>query len=79
MFEIASDPGSGVHCAVDAEAGRRVTVLPDGKTRMFRRRAIKRHQDGRTEEVSWLVAELDGVRTYIDGDDVVVTRQELYP
>jgi hypothetical protein len=79
MFEIASDPSTGVHCAIDAQFGRRVTVLPDGETRMFRRRAIKQHSDGRIEEVHWLVAELDGVRAYIEGGDVVMTRQELYP
>lgn len=35
-----------------------------------------------TEEpkrVEWLVAELDGVRVYCDGENVVITREELTP
>lgn len=30
-------------------------------------------------QVEWAVAELDGVRVYFDGQDVVVTRRDLQP
>jgi hypothetical protein len=31
------------------------------------------------EQVEWAVAELDGVRVYVGGMDIVVTRQDLQP
>lgn len=31
------------------------------------------------EHFEWAVAELDGVRAYCDGKNVIVTRQDLYP
>lgn len=31
------------------------------------------------EAVEWAVAELDGVRVYVDGNNVVVTRQDIQP
>lgn len=31
------------------------------------------------EAVEWAVAELDGVRVYVDGQNVVVTRQDIQP
>jgi len=80
MFDIISNPETGVHVASDPDTGRRVMVQADsGRGRLFKRHAVKNYPDGRTEEVEWLVAELDGVRTYFDGDAVVVSRRELYP
>jgi len=40
------------------------------------RDAIQPHEPTRVE---WAVAELDGVRTYFDGVNVIVTRQDLKP
>lgn len=31
------------------------------------------------QNVEWAVAELDGVRVYVDGQNVIVTRQDLRP
>jgi hypothetical protein len=31
------------------------------------------------QRVEWLVVEIDGVRVYCDGDNVIVTRQDLVP
>lgn len=55
-------------------------VIPDGADpRIFHRRAVKMFPDGRQEQVSWLVMELDGVRVYFDGVSLVMTKQDLYP
>lgn len=47
--------------------------------RLFKRRAIKNFGSENSEETCWLVAELDGVRVYQQGNHIVVTRQDLYP
>jgi len=55
--------------------GARSIVVDDGG-RAFKRHAV-RVSTG--EQVSWLVAELDGIRAYFKGDEVVLTREDLYP
>jgi len=52
-------------------------LASEGK--MFKRRAIKRAGTPEAEEVCWLVAELNGVKVYQNGNSVVVTDQEMYP
>lgn len=48
--------------------------------RIFRRRAQRfRAEGGPVEAISWLVGELDGVKLYFDGEQMVLTKQELYP
>lgn len=54
-----------------------LTVLPDGETRIFKRRAIKTSRGHAPEFRSVLVGELDGVRVYISDGDVILTRQDL--
>lgn len=54
-----------------------LTVLGGG--RVFKRRAIKRAGTPRAEAVCWLVAELGGVRVYVNGDQLVISKQDLYP
>lgn len=54
-----------------------LTVLPDGETKLFQRRAIKRVGSGNPEFATCLVAVLDGVRCYVHGNQIVLTRQEL--
>lgn len=52
---------------------------PEGG-RVFRRRAVKLNRGtGQQARVEWAVAELDGVRVYFDGVNVVVTRRDLMP
>jgi hypothetical protein len=51
-------------------------LLGDGK--MFKRRAI-RWKSGDAEPVEWLVMEIDGVRTYIIGNDIIMTKDNLRP
>ena len=55
-----------------------VTLMAEGG-RLFKRRAVKGVGSGESSEVCWLVAELDGVRVYQQGDHVIVTREEMYP
>ena len=56
-----------------------VTVLPDGESRIAHRRCIEKNmKTGRTEKRSVLYAELDGVRVYIRGFHVVITKQKLH-
>jgi hypothetical protein len=54
-----------------------VSLIGDG--RMFKRRAIKGVGSGSQEEVSWLVTELNGVRVYQNGMNVIVTTEDLNP
>jgi hypothetical protein len=50
---------------------------PDG--RMFKRRAIKAAGTEQAAEECWLVAEVDGVRVYQQGTQIIVTREDLWP
>lgn len=54
-----------------------LTVLNDGKTKMFQRRAIKNVGSGEPTFETCLVGELDGVRVYIKGTSIVLTKQDL--
>lgn len=54
-------------------------TLLDAGGRVFRRRAVKGVGTEQARNVEWAVAELDGVRVYFDGVNVVVTRQDLMP
>lgn len=54
-----------------------VVVLPDGDSRLFQRRAVRGVGGGSPVFDTCLVAELDGVRVYVRGNDVVVTRRDL--
>jgi len=56
-----------------------VSVSLIGNGRMFKRRAIKGVGTESAEEVSWLVAELNGVRVYQAGMNVIVTTDDLNP
>ena len=56
-----------------------ITVSLIGDGRMFKRRAIKGVGSGNAEEVCWLVAEMDGVRVYHQGNSVIVTKNDMNP
>ena len=46
----------------------------------FFRRSIKLNAcTGEQRRTEWLVGELDGVRVYVCGRNVIVTREDLYP
>lgn len=54
-----------------------LVVMPDGETRLFKRRAIKVSPSGETVFRTVLVGELNGVRAYLLGGEVILTTQDL--
>lgn len=74
VHEITADEAGNRH-GTDG----RITVTLIGPGRMFKRRAVKGVGSGESTEVCWLVAELDGVRVYQHGNNVIVTRDEMHP
>ena len=79
-FEIS---GQGI-TAVGSDGGVLVAVAGGGDAKMFRRRAQRIRADCPVEHVEMLVAELDGVRAYLQRTaggtlNVVITRLDLYP
>ncbi len=56
-----------------------LSVLPDGETKVFMRNAIKLGFGGNPSgKHRMLVGELDGVRVYVMGNKVTLTKQDLY-
>jgi hypothetical protein len=62
-----------------ASNGRATLSLLDAGGQVFRRRAVKGAGTADARRVEWVVAELDGVRVYFDGQHVVVSKQDLTP
>lgn len=74
-FEIVEQDGMKI-----ATDGTRQVVLVEGtEGQMFKRRAIKRVGSSDPERVEWCVVELNGVRVYVSGSDVVVSTRDLQP
>ena len=72
-FEIINEDDRAHAVTEDITA----TVL-GGKA--FMRRAIKKHlKTGETEQINWLVCELNGVRAYFNGKNMIMTTQDLNP
>lgn len=59
--------------------GRITVSILDAGGSMFKRRAVKGVGGGDPTEVCWLVSELGGVKVYQQGDQIVITRQDLRP
>jgi hypothetical protein len=75
-FTLSQDADGARH-AVSPELA--LTILPDGKSTMFHRNAIKKNTTtGETAHLRALVAELNGVRVYIMDGHMVMTTQDLY-
>lgn len=75
-----------VHEIVTDEFGNRhgtdgkITVSLHGADgRMFKRRAIKQVGTEQSSQVCYLAVELNGVKVYQRGNNVIVTTQELNP
>lgn len=73
-FEIVRQEGA----TVATNGAARLQLLDEGGV-VFRRRAIKNVGTEGAVAVEWAVAELDGVRAYFNGTDVIVTRKDLQP
>jgi hypothetical protein len=76
LAEITKDEDGTIHAVLK---GRVISVLPDGASKVFRRRAIKGVGSPKARQVEWIVAELDGVRVYVQGDHIVMTKRDLNP
>lgn len=76
---------NSVHEITTDEHGNRhgtdgsITVSLIGEGRMFKRRAVKGAGSENAQEVCWLVAEIDGVRLYQNGNQIILTRQDMNP
>lgn len=75
VHEIVEQP-TGAKVGTD---GAITVTLLDSDGKMFKRRAIRKVGSGQQEAVCWLVAELNGVRVYQQGNSVIVTTQDMYP
>ena len=74
VHEIAVDEAGNLH-GTDGK----ITVTMMGGGRMFKRRAVKGVGTEGAQEVCWLVCELDGVRVYQSGRNVIVSRADINP
>lgn len=73
VHEIVTDE-EGIRHGTDGE----VTVsLLDAGGKMFKRRSVR--GGDAPQETCWLVTELNGVRVYQSGTQIVVTMQDIYP
>lgn len=73
-FDITSKDGLRT-----ASNGAQMLTLLEDDGKLFRRRAVKGVGTAQVQNIEWAVAELDGVRVYIDGANVIVTRRDLQP
>ena len=74
VHEIAVDEAGNLH-GTDGK----ITVTLIGGGRMFKRRAVKGVGSGDSQQICWLVAELDGVYVYQQGNSVIVMAQDILP
>ena len=75
VHEITTDADGARH----GTDGAITLSLLESDGRLFKRRAIKGVGSGNAEEVCWLVAEMDGVRVYHQGNSVIVTKNDMNP
>ena len=75
VHEITSDE-QGNRFGTD---GKTIVTLLEPDGRMFKRRAIKSAGTPEAREVCWLVTVVGDVRIYQEGNNIVVTRKDLYP
>ena len=62
-----------------ASNGKTTVCLAEKDGRMFRRRAVKKIGSAEAHSIEWLVVELDGVKVYVDKENIVVTRRNMNP
>jgi hypothetical protein len=87
IIAVASDVSPRVTCTCGRSIdGPEVLVAfaGAGDAKMFRRRAQRVTFGGATEHIEMLVAELDGVRTYVQRDqsgrvNIIISRLDLVP
>jgi hypothetical protein len=74
-FDVTDGPKPGSRIANN---GTTQVALLDADGRVFRRRGV-RVSGGEAQAVEWAVVELGGVRVYVDGTSVIVTRRDIHP
>lgn len=83
MMGMPSQPHGEIVTAEDGSLSATVgpvemRVDPGGK--MYNRNAIEKHlPTGDVTHHRWLVAELDGVRVYLAGTKILVTKRDIHP
>jgi hypothetical protein len=71
------DPDNIGHAMHD---GKILSVMPDGEQTVKFRCGIKKNlMTGETTHIRWLVGELNGVKVYVNGDNIIMTTRELHP
>lgn len=80
-WAIKKDEETGViHAIPGVDGVVSLSVLPDGAYKVFMRNGIiKNLKTGITTKKRWLVGELNGVRCYVQGTNVIMTVQDKYP
>jgi len=73
-YKLSQDPDGTRH---GINPRNSLTILPDGETRLFQRRAIKGVGGENVTFDSCLVGELNGVRVYVKDNSIVLTTQDL--
>lgn len=74
--EFAIDDTNGVITASDGI--RSITIEPGDEPVWYRHRTNITRGNGKDGTTRWFVAEIDGVRLYINGDRVIMTKRDLY-
>ncbi len=76
-FDIDRSENGLVHATNDAMA---IHVHTEGSSKVFHRVGIQKNlKMGGTNKIKWLVCEIDGVRLYVNGDTLILTKKDLYP
>lgn len=55
------------------------SIIATGNHRVFKRRALKFGITGPADEIEWQVIDVEGVRLYIAGSHITVTKEDIYP
>ena len=77
---IEKEKNGLVHAIPKTEDAIALSILPDGDSNLFMRNGIEKNlKTGVTTKKRWLVGELNGVRCYIQGSNVIMTTQDKYP
>ena len=77
VYQLQHEDDGVIHASRDT---RCITIIPqDGEeSKAFHRNGIKLEPGGE-RRTRWFVAELDGVRLYVNGDSIIMTKKDMYP
>ena len=79
-WEIEKGKDGIIHAIPKTEEAITLSVLPDGDSKIFMRNGIEKNlKTGVTTKKRWLIGELNGVRCYAQGANIIMTTQDKYP